>query len=267
MSALATEAEAQAAGPCPAGPGMPVVPAPRTSPALEAPAAPGKTALAGGQRHWQAIAAMVVPMAACMAVLGLGLGYLLGGGGLPAPAPGAHGRVPLAGAPRLTSAGVPSPAGPAPVGGPAVRPAAIRPHGSAFMVTDTNTHYRKSTLPTQVRHRLAAEGTVPGRHPADIAPAPVPGLSSRSSARGSRPATAAGTPGGGAAPEVAPSRSLVGCVLHVTGNVPPEFVDRGTYQAKPVYVIAVPDEAWVVGVDCTATRPAVITSVRLGNSG
>jgi len=55
-------------------------------------------------------------------------------------------------------------------------------------------------------------------------------------------------------------------VLHLTGNVSPTFVDRGTYQAKPVYVIAVSNEAWVVGIGCTATRPGVITSVTLGSS-
>ena len=265
MSVLATEAEARAAGSYPAGSGMPVVPAPRTSPALEAPAALDKPTLAGGERRWQAIAAVVVPMAACLALLGLGLGYLLGGGGRPTQASGVAGQVPLAGAPRLTSAGASSPPGPPPPGGPPVRPAAIRPRGSAFMVTDTNTRYRKSTLPAQVRNRLAAGGTVRGRPPTETASAPVPATSV--SIPNSPPTTAAGTPGGGRTPEVAPSRSLVACVLHVTGNVPPKFVDRGTYQAKPVYVIAVSDEAWVVGIDCTATRPTVITSVRLGNSG
>ena len=258
MSVLATEAEVRSARSCPAGPGMPVVPAPWTSPALEAPAALDEPALTGGQRRWQPIAATVVPVAACMALLGLALGYLHSGGGRPSQA---------AGAPRLTSAGASSPSGPPSAGGPRLRPAAIRPHGSAFMVTDTNTRYRKSTLPTQVRNRLAAEGAAPGRQPTDTRSAPVPATGSGDGVPNSRPATAAGTPGGGATPEVAPSRSLVACVLHVTGNVPPEFVDRGTYQAKPVYVIAVPDEAWVVGIDCTAARPAVITSVRIGNSG
>jgi len=135
------------------------------------------------------------------------------------------------------------------------------------MVTDTNTQYRKSTLPSQVRNRLAAAGPVPGRQPTDTGSAPVPATGPGDGIPNSPPAPATGTPGGGATPEVAPSKSLVACVLHVTGNMPPAFVDRGTYQAKPVYVIAVSDEAWVVGIDCTATRPAVITSVLLGNSG
>lgn len=243
MSVLATEAEARSAGPRAAGPGMPVVPAPRASPTPGVPAPLDDPALAGGQRHWQPVAAMVVPIAACMALLGLGLGlgYLHSGGRRPTQAPLA--------------------------GGPPVRPAAIRSHGSAFMVTDTNTQYRKSTLPSQVRTRLAAAGTVPGRQPTATGSALVPATGPGDGIPNPLPAPATGTPGGGGTPEVAPSKSLVACVLHVTGNMPPAFVDRGTYQAKPVYVIAVPDEAWVVGIDCTATRPAVITSVRLGNSG
>src|SRR5215469_4689893 len=46
ISVLATEAEARSAGSCPAGPGVPGGPAPRTSPALEAPAALAEPALA-----------------------------------------------------------------------------------------------------------------------------------------------------------------------------------------------------------------------------
>ena len=267
MSILATEAEARSAGSCHAGSAMPVVPAPRTSPALEVPAAPDEPALAGGQRRWQGIPTMVVPVAACMALLCLGLGYLLSGGGRPTEAAGTPGQAPLTGTPRLTSAGASSQAVPSAVGGPPVRPAAIRPHGTAFMVMDTNTQYSKSTLPTQVRNKLAAEGAAPGRQPTNAESAPVPATGSGGGVPSSQPATAAGTPGGGATPEAAPSKSLVACVLHVTGDVPPKFVDRGTYQAKPVYVIAVSDEAWVVGIGCTATRPAVITSVRIGNSG
>jgi hypothetical protein len=51
--------------------------------------------------------------------------------------------------------------------------------------------------------------------------------------------------------------------MHLTGDVRPKFVDRAIYQSEPVYVIAVSTEAWVVGIGCTATRPSVITSVRL----
>jgi len=42
-------------------------------------------------------------------------------------------------------------------------------------------------------------------------------------------------------------------------------VDRATYQARPAYVFADAAEAWVVGIGCTAARPALITAVRLGN--
>jgi hypothetical protein len=53
--------------------------------------------------------------------------------------------------------------------------------------------------------------------------------------------------------------------MHLTRDVLPKFVDRATYQARPAYVFADADEAWVVGIDCTAARPALITAVRLGN--
>jgi hypothetical protein len=51
--------------------------------------------------------------------------------------------------------------------------------------------------------------------------------------------------------------------MHLTGNAPPVLVDRATYQSEPVYVIAVADRAWVVGVDCSAAHPVLITSVQL----
>jgi hypothetical protein len=56
-------------------------------------------------------------------------------------------------------------------------------------------------------------------------------------------------------------------VFHLTGDVAPKFVDLATYQSEQVYVIAVPDEAWVVGIGCTAARPALITSVGLSSAG
>jgi hypothetical protein len=55
-------------------------------------------------------------------------------------------------------------------------------------------------------------------------------------------------------------------VLHLTGDVPPMFVDRATYQSEQVYVIAVADEAWVVGIGCTASRPTLITSVQFSSA-
>jgi hypothetical protein len=67
--------------------------------------------------------------------------------------------------------------------------------------------------------------------------------------------------------EVAPSQALVGCVLHLTGDVAPKLVNLATYQSAQVYVIAVADKAWVVGTGCTAARPALITSVELSSTG
>jgi hypothetical protein len=69
--------------------------------------------------------------------------------------------------------------------------------------------------------------------------------------------------GGGSAP----SPSLAGCVLQLTGNVPPRLVDRATYQGKPAYVIAVPARVWVVGLGCTAANSAQITSIPLAGPG
>jgi hypothetical protein len=59
------------------------------------------------------------------------------------------------------------------------------------------------------------------------------------------------------------SGTLVGCVLHLTGNVRPTLVDRATYQGQPAYVIAVPRHVWVVGPGCTATNPDLIASAGL----
>lgn len=103
----------------------------------------------------------------------------------------------------------------------------------AFLVTESRMNYEKATLQTQIRERQAG------------------GPSS------------AGDQGASGVP----SSQLVGCVLHLTGGVPPSFVDRATYEQKPAYVFAVPYEAWVVEVDCTASHPALITSVRLITSG
>ena len=141
---------------------------------------------------------------------------------------------------------------------------------AAFLVTDTGTEYWKTTLRAQLRDRLAAQGIAPSAGSARriiVAPAALtaqPGTHSASQV----PSTPATGPSGTApATRVAPSRSLVGCVMRLTGNAPPEFVDRATYQSEPVYVIAVREEAWVVAIACTAARPAVITSVRLSNDG
>jgi hypothetical protein len=130
----------------------------------------------------------------------------------------------------------------------------------AFVVRDSGTSYQKATLGTQVRDVLDARAAVPSVQPAQ------PTWAATSPASGPaivRPG--AHTPAG-RIPATAPSRALVGCVMHLTGNAAPMLVDRGTYQSQPAYVIAVSGRAWVVGVDCTATDPMLITSVHLGSS-
>lgn len=60
-----------------------------------------------------------------------------------------------------------------------------------------------------------------------------------------------------------PSKSLVGCVMRLAGPTAPAFVEEATYQFQPVYVIAVPDHAWVIARDCTPGHPTVLVSVAL----
>jgi anti-sigma factor RsiW len=154
---------------------------------------------------------------------------------------------------------------------PAAIPGSLPPEGAArttaFLVTDTGTKYRRSTLRAQVRDRLAAQAPPLAVEPVQPVLTPAPSaaggaLPPQGSVSGSNPQLVSPP----ASIEVAPPKSLIGCVLHLTGNVPPEFVDRGTYQARPAYVFADAVEAWVVGIDCTAARPALITAVRLGNA-
>jgi hypothetical protein len=141
------------------------------------------------------------------------------------------------------------------------------PHATvAFLVTDTGTKYRRSTLRAQVRRRLAVKVHPPAVVP--IQPVTTPVTSASGAAAHPKTRISAGNPHSAHPPapaEVAPPESLIGCVMHLTRNVLPKFVDRATYQARPAYVFADADEAWVVGIDCTAARPALITAVRLGN--
>jgi hypothetical protein len=148
----------------------------------------------------------------------------------------------------------------------------VSPRTAAFLVTDTGTRYRRSTLRAQVRDQLAAQALAPSVEPVQ------PVLSPATPASGN-PGTATPSPDAGitatatqpadtpAPADAFPPASLIGCVLHLTGDVRPEFVDRGTYQAKPAYVFTVADEIWVVGIDCTAARPALMTAMPLGNAG
>jgi hypothetical protein len=126
-------------------------------------------------------------------------------------------------------------AAPIPAAGHAKEPFASRAAGSAenavFAVTASGIRYEPATLAAQVRAEVAAKSAA---HPS-----PSPG-------------------------STAPPTTLAACVLQLTGHhVRPSLVDRATYAGKPAYVIAVPDHAWVVGRDCTASDLHLITSIRL----
>jgi hypothetical protein len=140
-------------------------------------------------------------------------------------------------------------------------------------VTDTGTSYHEATLPTQVSARLAAQSSViAAAAPAESSVTASGPLASSASEPGNwvdgeAPARPAGLPAPAAAAigaQARPSASLVGCVMHLTGNIRPKLVDLATYQSQPAYVIAIPGEAWVVGVACTASQPTLIAEVRLG---
>jgi len=111
---------------------------------------------------------------------------------------------------------------------------------SSFLVTASGTRYQRASLSEQVRTRLSAKGAA-GSPGASI---PAAGASSTSTGAGPTPA-------------------LSGCVLHLTGDVPPRLVDRATYQGEPAYVIASSTRVWVVGLGCTAAKTELIVSVAL----
>jgi hypothetical protein len=172
----------------------------------------------------------LVPAAACLLLAGFG--YLLSNiGGSSGPS----GAVSAASAPSAPSA-TSAPAARAAEGSgaagsvpresaPAAGLAPADGTRAGFAVIASGTMYHRATLGEQVRRQMTVQAA-----------------------------------GGGSAP----SPSLAGCVLRLTENVPPRLVDRATYQGKPAYVIAVPDRAWVVGLGCTASNPAQITSIPLG---
>jgi hypothetical protein len=118
--------------------------------------------------------------------------------------------------------------------------------GSSFAVTASGTRYQQVTLAEQVHARLTANGAQPSGVTAPAAGATVPAASAS--------ATSA---------SVAPSSTLRGCVLHLTGNELPRLVDRAIYQGEPAYVIASSSRVWVVGLGCTAAKPELVASVPL----
>ena len=107
---------------------------------------------------------------------------------------------------------------------------------ASFAVTTSGTKYHQATLSAQVRAKLAA---LAGQE------------------------TSAGTVPGPSSTAAAPSPTLRGCVLHLTGGAPPRLVDRATYQGEPAYIVASSTRVWVVGLGCTAAKTELIGSVAL----
>jgi hypothetical protein len=144
-----------------------------------------------------------------------------------------------------------------PAGAAANAPALRRPAG--FVVTASGTNYSLRTLGAQVSVQMSAQYGFAGRQ---AIASGAGGTASHSTSAGGSAST---IPSASAAPasSAAPSRNLTGCVLRLTGGVRPTLVDEATYQGKPVYVIAVPARAWVVGRGCTASNTELITTVAL----
>ncbi len=207
------------------------------------------------KRRLRPVAAVAPAVAALL--IG-GFAYLLTLGGVsssvsgPALAPASAGRAPLPAAePANGSSALRLPAGDLRSLAPGERP--------VFVVTVTGTRYQQATLAPQLRQALATS-----RNPANAASAPSSGPSAATSvpSPASGPYSAASS-ASSARGVFAPSKTLAGCVLRVTGKVVPTLVEYATYQGKPVYVIVLPDRAWIVGVGCTASDPKVIVSVSL----
>jgi len=215
----------------------------RLSGAPEAPSARGSGRRPAGRPRRLRPVMTLVPVAACLLA---GFGYLLSnvvGPSGPSGAVSAASASSVASAPAERAAPLPAEgsasAGSVPSESPTaagLEPANGTPAG--FAVTRSGTMYHRATLGAQVLHQMALQAA-------------------------SHSAAAQPGPSGGSAP----SQSLVGCVQRLIGNVPPSLVDRATYQGKPAYVIAVPTRAWVVGLGCTASNTALITSIRLPGPG
>jgi hypothetical protein len=122
-------------------------------------------------------------------------------------------------------------------------------NGVTFVLTQSGTRYQGSTLASQVRAQLdtASDLTPAATAPGGTASADVPSASASASS----------------APVVEPA-SLRGCVSRLTGGVSPSLVDRASYDGTPAYIVAVPEHAWVVRLNCTAADLQEITSVSLG---
>ncbi|MCW2936038.1 MAG: hypothetical protein JWM19_7000 [Actinomycetia bacterium] len=224
----------------------------------------------------------LLPLIAAPAIAGAltlcaGFGYLLSTTRTSPPSPAPIAGPPASRTARSAPPGIGRGDGPSaaersrpPAGRVTTSPASGASHTTAFLVTDSNITYQKATLGTQVRHTLAVQKPAPVVQQVQPSAAPTTILTPSPPDAGASPVL--DRPAGGStsreastAGQVPPSRALVGCVLRLTGDMAPMFVDRATYQSEQVYVIAVDDEAWVVGIGCTASRPTLITSVQFSS--
>lgn len=246
-AAIATEAAARAAAPSAADTTPAGVGADRGATGGLSPSpSPGpRHARSRGQGSLRLRPAMAIgPVVACLLA---GFGYLLSHVGASSSS-----SEPVSAAAPHSSAAASSSASSGPVR--KAEPANGRPV-EAFSVVNSGIRYQAATLPAQVGGELK---TVNDQQRGELTP--VPSASATKAPVSSSAASGTGSAGGKVA---APSQTLVGCVLQVTGNIRPSLVDRAFYQGKPVYVIVVRDKAWVVGRGCTASDTELITSVSL----
>jgi hypothetical protein len=205
-----------------------------------------------------------VPVVACLLLAGFG--YLLSNTGATAGPPILGPAAASASVPRTASSpssfgfeGPGSSAAPqikkVPVhSGKIVRTPAATASPGVF-ITSSGTSYQAGTLRSQVSTELQSMGA----YAAPPESASATGGASSPSAGASSTSTSNSDNGGG----FFATTALAGCVLHLTNNETPTFVDEATYQSEPVYVIAVPDHVWVVGRGCTASNPELITTLDL----
>jgi hypothetical protein len=198
-------------------------------------------AVSGGPRRPRArgfrLAMAAIPAAACLLLAGLG--YLLSQTGSSTSSSAASAAAPAS---RPSGVSAPAAAGRAVEPTKGAKPMFSQP-GAPFLVIASGISYQKATLGAQVRGELDSNA---GSSSATFSPQSSGNQAAASGSAGS-----------------APSRTLAGCVLYLTGNAPPRLVDKATYEGMPAYVIATADKAWVVGRGCTASHPDLITSVTL----
>jgi hypothetical protein len=239
---LRTADAAGAAGADAAGPQAAEAATAAQPPGPEAPvAAQPVVADATAPRARPGLARRVLALAAAVAVLAAGGGYLLSR--LPSPA---------------SSTSASRAAAPSAAGGPAVRAGSnAASGGSGYTVIASGTDYRAAQLPAQIavvltRYRIAPAGehvTVPA---GQAAPRQAPSNQ-----------------------VLQPSRlaALSGCVTRITGGQRPLMVDESRYDGRPATIIVLAataqqlTEAWVVGPACSASRSDVIVHTSLPSSG